>query len=322
MLSVSATMRKPIAVRPVNKMFAAYFSTTSAKLFKNVTILGGGLMGNGITQVTAAAGYNVTMVDVNQELLNKSTANIEKTILRGYKKAIESGKMDEASAKAKKDDIMSRIKGMVSAEEAAKDADLVIEAVPENIALKQKIFGSLDLVAPQHCVFASNTSSLKIVDIQATSKRADRFAGVHFFNPVPVMKLLEVVRGPNTSEDTFQKLVEYGQKVGKTTVDCKDTPGFIVNRLLVPAIFEAIRLVERGDASKEDVDTAMKLGAGHPMGPLALADMVGLDTCKNILDGWHATYPDVELFQPSPLVNKLVSEGKLGKKSGEGFYKY
>lgn len=217
---------------------------------------------------------------------------------------------------------MFRIKGMVSAEEAAKDADLVIEAVPENIGLKQKIFGSLDKVAPEHCIFASNTSSLKIVDIQATSKRLDRFAGVHFFNPVPVMKLLEVVRGPNTSEETFQKLVEYGHNVGKTTVDCKDTPGFIVNRLLVPAIFEAIRLVERGDASKEDVDTAMKLGAGHPMGPLALADMVGLDTCKNILDGWHATYPDVELFRPSPLVDRLVSEGKLGKKSGEGFYKY
>lgn len=217
---------------------------------------------------------------------------------------------------------MARITGLTSAEEAAKEADLIIEAVPENIGLKQKIFESLDKAAPAHCVFASNTSSLKIVDIQATSKRVDKFAGLHFFNPVPLMKLLEVVRGPDTSPETFDKLVEFGKKLGKTTVDCKDTPGFIVNRLLVPAIFEAIRLVERGDASKEDVDVAMKLGAGHPMGPFTLADMVGLDTCKNIMDGWHKTYPGVELFEPSPMLDKLVAEGKLGKKTGEGFFKY
>lgn len=168
----------------------------------------------------------------------------------------------------------------VSAEEAASTADLVIEAVPENLGLKQKIFASLDKAAPKETIFASNTSSLKIQDIQATSNRGDRFAGLHFFNPVPLMKLLEVVRGPETSDATFNALMEYGAKIGKTTVKCKDTPGFIVNRLLVPYLFEAIRLVERGDASMEDVDTAMKLGAGYPMGPFTLADLVGLDTCK------------------------------------------
>ena len=241
---------------------------------------------------------------MSQELLDKSRINIEKTILRGFKKAIDTGKMDQITANQHKDETMARITSCVSATEAVKEADLVIEAVPEKIELKKSIFAALDAAAPQQCVFASNTSSLKIVDIQSTCKaeRLPLFAGVHFFNPVPVMKLLELVRGPNTSDATFKKLAEYGHNIGKTTVDCKDTPGFIVNRLLVPSIFEAIRLVERGDASKEDVDTAMKLGAGHPLGPFALADMVGLDTCKNILDGWHkyvkSLFPKAAFLKP------------------------
>uniref|UniRef100_A0AC34REM8 Hydroxyacyl-CoA dehydrogenase n=1 Tax=Panagrolaimus sp. JU765 TaxID=591449 RepID=A0AC34REM8_9BILA len=169
---------------------------------------------------------------------------------------------------------------------------------------------------------ATNTSSLRLVDIGANLKYKDRFGGLHFFNPVPVMKLLEVVRFNETSDDTFNKLMEYGKSVGKVTVACKDTPGFIVNRLLVPYSFEAIKMAERGDASIKDIDTAMKLGAGYPMGPFELADYVGLDTMKFIMDGWKETYPNDPTFQTCDSLNKLVSEGKLGRKTGEGFFKY
>merc|ERR1739842_290235 len=175
-----------------------------------------------------------------------------------------------------------------------------------------------DQIAPAKTIFASNTSSLPISEIASTSSRADRFGGLHFFNPVPVMKLLEVVRIPQTSDETYNAMVAWGKAMGKVTVECKDTPGFIVNRLLVPYILEAVRMVERGDASVKDVDTAMKLGAGYPMGPFELADYVGLDTMKFIQDGWHEKYPDEPLFNHSPLLAQLVAEGKLGVKSGEG----
>ena len=178
-------------------------------------------------------------------------------------------------------------------------------------------------MAPEKTIFASNTSSLPIADIaDATPSRKDRFGGLHFFNPVPVMKLLEVIRIPETSDETVQAMQEWGKAMGKTTVAAKDTPGFIVNRLLVPNLMEAIRMVERGDATAKDVDIAMKLGAGNPMGPFELADYVGLDTIKFIVDGWHQKYPDQPLFKPSPTLDKLVAEGKLGKKTNEGFYKY
>jgi 3-hydroxyacyl-CoA dehydrogenase len=178
-------------------------------------------------------------------------------------------------------------------------------------------------VAPAKTIFASNTSSLSIGAIaESTPQRLDRFGGLHFFNPVPVMKLLEVVRIPQTSDETFNAMLEWGKAMGKTTVSCKDTPGFIVNRLLVPNLMESIRMVERGDATPEDVDTSMKLGAGYPMGPFELADYVGLDTTKFIIDGWSKRFPNETLFKPSSLLNKLVSDGKLGRKTGEGFYKY
>lgn len=203
-----------------------------------------------------------------------------------------------------------------------KSADLLVEAVVENLELKRKIFKEFDSWAPEKTIFASNTSSLPIRDIAEATKRLDRFGGLHFFNPVPVMKLLEVVRIPETSEETYQAMMSWGKAMKKTTVSCKDTPGFIVNRLLVPYLAEALRMVERGDASPQDVDTAMKLGAGYPMGPFELADYVGLDTNKFILDGWHQRYPDVQLFQPIESLNKLVKDGKLGRKTGEGIYKY
>mmetsp|Transcript_19098 Transcript_19098/g.46879 ORF Transcript_19098/g.46879 Transcript_19098/m.46879 type:complete len:266 (-) Transcript_19098:105-902(-) len=262
------------------------------------------------------------MVDIKEEFLDKSQASIAKNVQRGFKKAIEKGTMDEAAAKAKTDEIMARLSRTTVTTDGVKNADLVIEAVPENLKLKQDIFAAIDKAAPAHTIFTSNTSSLPIADIGATNARGDKFGGLHFFNPVPLMKLLEVVRGPQTSDATFEALLEYGKVIGKTTVKCKDTPGFIVNRLLVPNMFEAIRLVERGDATKEDVDTAMRLGAGHPMGPFALADMVGLDTCKSIVDGWHKRFPDLEIFKPAKMLDELVAAGKLGAKTGEGFYKY
>ncbi|XP_048248932.1 hydroxyacyl-coenzyme A dehydrogenase, mitochondrial-like [Haliotis rufescens] len=174
----------------------------------------------------------------------------------------------------------------------------------------------------RHTIFTSNTSSIPITDIAASTQRRDRFGGLHYFNPVPMMKLLEVVRTSETNDETFNSLMEFGKAMGKVTVPCKDTAGFIVNRLLVPYMLEAVRLVERGDAAPRDIDVAMKLGAGYPMGPFELSDYVGLDTMKFILDGWHEREPDHPLFKPSALLNKLVGEGKLGMKTGEGFYKH
>uniref|UniRef100_A0A674ICZ2 3-hydroxyacyl-CoA dehydrogenase n=1 Tax=Terrapene triunguis TaxID=2587831 RepID=A0A674ICZ2_9SAUR len=200
--------------------------------------------------------------------------------------------------------------------------DLVIEAIVENLQVKNDLFKRLDKFAPENTIFASNTSSLQITDIANSTTRQDRFGGLHFFNPVPMMKLVEVIKTPMTNQKTFESLMEFTKALGKNPISCKDTPGFVVNRLLVPYLMEAVRLYERGDASKEDIDVAMKLGAGYPMGPFELLDYVGLDTSKYIIDGWHSLEPNNPLFAPSPLLNKLVEERKMGKKTGEGFYKY
>lgn len=302
-------------------VIARNFSSSSAmqSAIKNVTVIGGGLMGSGIAQVSAQAGQNVILVDVSSDVLAKSQksigANLGRVAKKVYKDKPQEGEKFVSEA-------MARIKTSTDPSEASKSADLVVEAIVENISVKHKLFSQLDAVAPNHTIFASNTSSLSINEICSVVKRKDRFGGLHFFNPVPVMRLLEVVRGAETSDATYKTMMEWGKAVGKTCITCKDTPGFVVNRLLVPYICEAIRLYERGDASARDIDTAMKLGAGYPMGPLELADYVGLDTNKFILDGWHKKYPDQPLFNPIPLLDKLVAEGKLGVKAGEGFYKY
>ncbi|XP_029634118.1 hydroxyacyl-coenzyme A dehydrogenase, mitochondrial [Octopus sinensis] len=298
---------------------ARSLSLSTMNRIKHVTVIGGGLMGSGIAQVAATTGHSVTLIDQKDELLAKSTAGIEKSLARVAKKKFSD---DPEGGKKFISDIMSRISTHTNPIPVMKDTDLVIEAIIENIGIKQKLFAELDAAAPQNVIFTSNTSSLPIKDISATTKRQDRFGGLHFFNPVPMMKLLEVVKTDQTSDETFQSLLDFGKAMKKTTVKCKDTPGFIVNRLLVPYLMEATRLIERGDASPEDVDIAMKLGAGYPMGPFELSDYVGLDTCKFILDGWHEAYPDNELFKPCEFLNKLVAEGKLGRKSGEGYYKY
>jgi len=292
---------------------------TLGPVIKELVVIGGGLMGAGIAQVAASTGHKVTLVDISQQVLDSSNKRIAESIKRVAKKQF---KEDAEGADKFIDSALGNLAVDTTVDKAITSADLVVEAVVENMGLKQKLFKEYDGKAPEKTIFASNTSSLPISEIASATSRLDRFGGLHFFNPVPVMKLLEVVRIPETSDQTFDAMVAWGKAMKKQTVDCKDTPGFIVNRLLVPYLMEAIRLVERGDASAKDVDLAMKLGAGHPMGPFELADYVGLDTNKFIMDGWSERYPDETLFRQSELLNKLVADGKLGRKSGEGFFKY
>ncbi|KAI2668192.1 Hydroxyacyl-coenzyme A dehydrogenase, mitochondrial [Labeo rohita] len=264
---------------------------------KHVTVIGGGLMGAGIAQVAASTGHSVVLVDTSEDILKKSAKGIEASLKRVAKKKFAE-KPEDGEAFVQK--VLKNISTSTDAASIVKGTDLVVEAIVENLKVKQDLFGALDKVAPE----------------------LDRFGGLHFFNPVPMMKLVEVIKAPGTSQQTFDALLEFSKALGKHPVSCKDTPGFIVNRLLVPYMLEAVRLHERGHGSKEDIDVAMKLGAGYPMGPFELLDYVGLDTSKFIIDGWHEKDPDNPLFAPSPLLNKLVAEGKLGKKTGEGFYKH
>ncbi|XP_045600845.1 hydroxyacyl-coenzyme A dehydrogenase, mitochondrial isoform X1 [Procambarus clarkii] len=294
-------------------------SAVMSAAIKNVTVIGSGLMGAGIAQVAAQTGHHVTMVDIDAVAVEKAQKRINDSIQRVAKKKF-GGESEEARKFVA--DSVSRLSTSTDAVASVGTADLVVEAIVENLDVKKKLFTELDKVAPSHTIFASNTSSLSIGKIADATNRRDRFGGLHFFNPVPVMKLLEVVRIAETSQDTYEAMCSWGKAMGKVTVECKDTPGFIVNRLLVPYMFEAVRILERGDASARDIDTAMKLGAGYPMGPFELMDYVGLDTGKFIVDGWHKEFPDDPLFKPSPVMDKLVKEGKLGVKTGEGFYTY
>ncbi|XP_010739603.2 hydroxyacyl-coenzyme A dehydrogenase, mitochondrial [Larimichthys crocea] len=305
----------------VSQQICRGFSSSAVRnvVIKNVTIIGGGQMGAGIAQVAASTGHSVTLVDTNDDILQKAVKGIEGSLKRVVKKKF-ADKPEAGEEFIQK--ILQNVSTSTDAASAAQSSDLVLEAIVENLKIKQDLFGQLDKVAPAHTIFASNTSSLPITDIASSTNRLDRFGGLHFFNPVPVMKLVEVIGTSATSQDTFDSLLNFSKKLGKTPVSCKDTPGFIVNRLLVPYMLEAIRLHERGHGSKEDIDIAMKLGAGYPMGPFELGDYVGLDTVKFIIDGWSAADPSNPLFAPSEMLNKLVAEGKYGKKSGEGFYKY
>lgn len=288
-------------------------------MIKHVTIIGGGQMGAGIAQVAASTGHTVTLVDTSEDILKKSIKGIEGSLKRVVKKKF-ADKPEAGEEYIQK--VLKNVAITSDASAAVQNTDLVLEAIVENLKIKQDIFSALDKIAPEHTLFASNTSSLPITDIASSTKRLDRFGGLHFFNPVPMMKLVEVIGTSATSQETFDSLFNFSKALGKTPVSCKDTPGFIVNRLLVPYMMEAVRLHERGHGSKEDIDIAMKLGAGYPMGPFELLDYVGLDTAKFIIDGWNAMEPGNPLFQQSELLNKLVAEGKYGKKSGEGFYKY
>ncbi|KAI8522227.1 hypothetical protein Bbelb_019810 [Branchiostoma belcheri] len=286
---------------------------------KNLAIIGSGQMGAGIAQVAAATGHKVVLCDTAADILEKAQAGIQKSLQRVVKKKFAD---DPEKGQEFISTTMANIEVTTEPAKAVVTADLVVEAIVENLAVKQELFKTLDKFAPAKTIFASNTSSLPITAIANSTTRQDKFAGLHFFNPVPIMKLVEVVRAPGTSQAVYECLMEFSRALGKHPVTCKDTPGFLVNRLLVPYLMEAVRLYERGDGSKEDLDVAMKLGAGYPMGPFELLDYVGLDTCKFIMDGWHELEPDNPLFAPSQLVNELVAAGKHGKKTGEGFYKY
>ncbi|XP_027874855.1 hydroxyacyl-coenzyme A dehydrogenase, mitochondrial isoform X1 [Xiphophorus couchianus] len=297
------------------------FSSSAVRnvVIKNVTIIGGGQMGAGIAQVAASTGHSVTLVDMTDDILKKAMKGIQSSLRRVVKKTF-SGDPESGDDFIQK--VMQNVSTSTEPSAAIATSDLILEAIVENMKIKQDLFGFLDKMAPEHTIFASNTSSLPISDIASATSRPDRCAGLHFFNPVPLMKLVEVVATTSTSPETSESLLNFTKALGKTPVCCKDTPGFIVNRLLVPYMMEALRLHERGHASKEDIDTGMKLGAGYPMGPFELSDYVGLDTIKFIMDGWSKKEPDNPIFAPSQLLNKLVAEGKLGKKTLEGFYKY
>jgi 3-hydroxybutyryl-CoA dehydrogenase len=279
---------------------------------KKVGICGCGQMGSGIAEVAAKAGVEVISREVSQDLLDKGLARINKSLSR----AVEKGKLDDAGKKA----ILDKIKGTTSLDDFA-DCDLVIEAIVENIDEKIKIFKELDKIVKKEAIFASNTSSLSITEMGAVTSRPSQFCGLHFFNPVPVMKLVEVVKTIDTSDETFNAIKSFGEKVGKVVVSCKDTPGFIVNRLLVPYLLDAIRALEQGVATAEDIDTAMKLGCGHPMGPLELNDYIGLDTMYYIGEIFFNEFKDHH-YAPPPLLKKMVKAGYLGRKSGRGFYNY
>lgn len=279
---------------------------------KKVGVIGCGLMGSGIAQVSAQAGYDVTVREVTKEFFDRGFKRIEGSLA----KFVEKGKMQAAD----RDAALGRIKGTTSLADL-KDCDIVIEAIIENMAEKTKIYKELDGICGPHTIFASNTSSLPIGDMSAVTKRRDKFCGMHFFNPVPLMKLVEIVRAIDTSEETYQAAKAYAESVGKTVVTAKDTPGFVVNVLLVPYLLDAVRLLERGVASKEDIDQGMVLGCGHPMGPLTLLDYVGLDTTYYIAEIMFQEFKDSHYAAP-PLLRRLVEAGYHGRKAGRGIYTY
>ena len=279
---------------------------------ERVGVVGFGLMGSGIAQVCAQAGLDVTVREVEQRFLDAGFARVDSSLAR----LVKSQRATQADAEAAR----GRIRGTTQLTELA-DRQLVIEAIVENMDAKKRLYAELDAVCPATTIFASNTSSLTIVEMAAVTKRADRFAGLHFFNPVPVMKLVEIVRAITTSDATVETLRAFVARLGKTGVVCKDTPGFIVNRLLVPYMLAAIRALEQGVASADEIDEAMKLGAGYPMGPFTLLDYVGLDTTYYVANILFDELADPTVAPPT-LLKRLVLAGHYGRKSGRGFYEY
>ena len=279
---------------------------------QKVMVVGAGQMGSGIAQVCAQAGYDVLLNDMNEDALSKGMSRIEGLLAR----AVEKERMTEEEKQA----TMGRLTASSTLNDA-QDCDLVIEAVVENMDVKTSVFKQLDEIAPKHAILASNTSSLPITDICAATNRPEQVIGMHFMNPVPVMQLVEVIRGLQTSDDVYQQIADMCIKLNKTSVEVNDFPGFVANRILMPMINEAIYTVYEGVDSVEDVDTVMKLGMNHPMGPLTLADFLGLDTCLSIMEVLHEGLGDSK-YRPCPLLRKYVSAGWLGRKSGRGFYQY
>ena len=279
---------------------------------RKVAVLGGGLMGSGIAEVAAKAGYETWVREVNEQLAERCVGSIRKSL----DKAVERGKLEQSA----RDETLARLKTTTRLEELA-DADIVIEAVTEDLELKNDMFRTLDAACPPHTLFASNTSSLTIAAMAAATQRPDRVVGLHFFNPVPVMKLVEVVRTIATGDEAYRRAFEFARSLGKEPVEAKDNSGFIVNRLLVPYMLDCIRALETGVGSIVDIDKSMVLGTGYPMGPFTLCDFVGIDTLYRIAEIMFEEYRETR-FAPPPLLRRMVTMGYYGRKSGRGFYDY
>ncbi len=279
---------------------------------EQIAVIGAGQMGNGIAQVAASAGYEVLMVDIKQEFVDRGMATIEKSL----GKLVAKERMTQQDADA----TLARIKTSTDRNDCS-NVDLVVEAVPEILDLKTSIFSELDEICKPDCILASNTSSISISTIANATSRPDKVIGMHFMNPVPIMKLVEIINGDKTSTDTNAKVVAAAEKMGKTALSCNDSPGFVSNRILCPMLNEAILTLQEGVAEPEAIDGIMKLGMNHPIGPLALSDLIGLDTVLHIMNVLHEGLKD-DKYAPADLLIQMVDEGKLGRKSGEGFYKY